>query len=366
MRRNKDKTSVWDALPIILLIMIAAFIPVLIVLGPPLLDYLRTIEIEIPSVPINLTGFPGFPDFSAISANQTQPPAQALSPDALHYYALKNLSCQTLVKDFMIEAKDVSVGSVQGLTGAEETLATSMLNEYEIDQTTRTYVRGSMMKKVLITPSGNHTSIWKEGRIYQCNPDCTMRLLGDAGWQAYLDGLAKMRSGCAYFGRTELPPSINMSRLLKIDGLGRTEKNGFRCELFQISGDKAYAKSLLNSSLVLDEDERAILWLLSHQAAPIQECLDDGTGVLVFRNVTLDLTPSYRFDYAPGGFMRVGQQTDITYYTDSVPESFLALPKRSKKSLPKKLVPNMSLISSYLLKSSQVKPVPSVWYASSP
>jgi len=326
MRRYKplkDETSVYEALPILLLIMIAAFIPVIILLGPAAIDYIRSADFQIPS------WLPEFPMFPITPGNESPPQAlpQVLSQDAQHYYSLKNLSCKTLGANFMIEATDVAAGSMQGLTGAEETLAKSMLKEYETDQTTRTYVRGSMMKKVLITSSGNHTTIWKDGRIYQCNPNCTMNLLGDAGWQAFLDGLAEIRSGCAYFGRTELPSSINQSRLLTIEDGGRTEKNGFRCELFLIRGNAAYAKSLMNSSIALDEDERALLWLLSHQAAPVQECLDDGTGVLVFRNVTLDLTPSYNFDYAPGGYMHVSQQTDVTYYTAYVPESFLALPK---------------------------------------
>lgn len=321
MRRYKDKTSVWDALPILILVMMAAFIPVLLVLGPPFIDYVRTTGIQLPS------DIPNLPQLQNVTQNASQPPQQPLSHGALHYFALKNLSCQTLGKDFMIEAKDVSAGSVQGLSGDEEKIARHMIGELSLDQTTRTYVRNDMMKKVLITPAGNHTTIWKDGRIYQCNPNCTMRLLGYEGWQAYLDGLERMRTGCAYFGRTQLPASINMSRLLQIDSVGRTEKNGFRCELFQISGNKAYAESLLDSKTALNEDQRAILWLLSHQAAPIQECLDDGTGVLVYRNLTLDLTKSYRFDYAPGGFMHVDQQTDVTYYASYVPESFLALPK---------------------------------------
>jgi hypothetical protein len=307
MRRYKglkDETSVFEALPILLLVMIAAFIPVIIVLGPAAIDYIRSAEFQIPS------WLPEFPVFPVTQGNESPPQAQpqTLSPDALHYYSLKNLSCKTLGVNFMIEAKDITAGSMQGISGAEETLAISILKEYEI-------------------PAGNHTTIWKDGRIYQCNPNCTMNLLGDAGWQAFLDSLAEIRSGCAHFGRTELPLSINQSRLLTIEDGGRTEKNGFRCELFLIRGNAAYAKSLMNSSIPMDENQRALLWLLSHQAAPIQECLDDGTGVLVFRNVTLDLTPSYNFDYAPGGYMHVSQQTDVTYYTAYVPETFLALPK---------------------------------------
>ncbi|MCI0503962.1 hypothetical protein L0Y65_04590 [Candidatus Micrarchaeota archaeon] len=324
MRRYKDNISAFEALPIILLIMIAAFIPVLLVLGPGAIDYLRSLNASIPS---GLSGLLNFQNLTPPHPAENQTPAQAMPPEAQLYYSLKNLSCRTLSGDFLIEAEDVSAGSMEGLSGTEETAAGMFLGEYSHNQTTRTYVRGDWMKKVLVTSAGSHTTIWKEGRIYQCNPDCTMRLLGDEGWQAYLDGLARMRSSCAHFGRTELPASVNMSRLLRFERAGRTEMNGFRCERFLISGNQAYAQSLLNSSILLDSDQRALLWSLSHLAQPIEECLDDGTGVLVYRNLTLDLTKSYRFDYAPGGYMHVNQRTDITYYSDSVPESFLALPK---------------------------------------
>jgi hypothetical protein len=332
------KASPWlnasEALPIIVLIIIAAFLPVLIVLGLPALGYLfsfaanTSANATIPQNIPNLSGLPGLPAISGISGSASGAQGQ-LSPDAVRYYALKNRSCESLGGDFMIEAHDSSGGGMQGLSGAEADLATLMLAEYSLSQTVRTYVRGDAMKRVLITPSGNHTSIWKDGRIYQCAQNCTMRLLGDAGWQAHLDELARIRSGCAHFGRTELPAWVDLSRLLKIEGGGRTEKNGFRCELFLISGDREYAMSALNSSAgaLLDGDQRAIVWSLGRLATPVQECLDDGTGVLVFRNITLDLTNAYRFDYAQGGYLRVGQQTDVTYFTDEVPESFLALPK---------------------------------------
>jgi hypothetical protein len=327
--------SASEALPIIALIMLAAFLPVLIVLGPPAVGYLAsfaanaTANATLPQNLPNLSGLPnisGLPKLPSLPGNQSVQQG-ALSQDALRYYALKNKSCESLSKDFLVEAKDTSEGSMQGLSGAEADLASLMLAEYSSSQTVRTYVRGESMKKVFVTPSGNHTSIWKDGRIYQCEQNCTMRLLGDAGWQAHLDELAEIRSGCAHFGRTALPASVDMARLLKIDGGGRTEKNGFRCELFLISGDKAYAQSILDSGAPLGEDERAIVWSIGHLATPAQECLDDGTGVLVFRNITLDLTNAYRFDYAQGGYLHVSQQTDVTYFTKDVPESFLALPK---------------------------------------
>jgi hypothetical protein len=135
-----------------------------------------------------------------------------------------------------------------------------------------------------------------------------------------------MRTRCAHFGKTKLPASVDISRLMKVERTGTKTINGFRCEAFLIRGNSTYAESLLPSNMSLDEDQRAILWLLSHLAGPVEECLDDGTGILVYRNITLDLTGSYRFDYAPGGYMHVNQQTMLTYYTDNVPESFLALP----------------------------------------
>src|SRR4029453_15708654 len=101
-------------------------------------------------------------------------------------------------------------------------------NDY--NQTTRTYVRGDQMKKVFLSGNLTHTMIWKEGRLYQCDSTCTMRLLGDEGWQSYLDMISEMKSGCAYFGRTKLPESVNMTKLLTIKKTGRKSINGFQCE----------------------------------------------------------------------------------------------------------------------------------------
>jgi hypothetical protein len=270
-------------------------------------------------------------DIAALLGSTTKPVFPALPPDMQHYYSLKNTSCKTLSENFMIEAADVSDGSITGLITSnpdEEAVAHTIASGYDSVQTTRTYVRGDWMKKAIITPSGNHTTIWKEGRVYQCNPGCTMDLLGDSGWQAYLDTLDRMREGCRYFGRTPLPAGVDVTRLIKIVGAGRVEMNGFRCERFSIFGNKTYADSLLASSGSSNwsDDQKALLWAVSHLEGPVEECLDDGTGVLVSRSLVLDLTPSYRFDYSPGGGMFVNQQTNVTYYSTDVPVSFFALP----------------------------------------
>ncbi len=316
MRRPKDKTGLLDVLPILLIMALAVFVPAALFLGPMVIEKLQAMEMP------SLGGLPRPPG----GYGNGTAPAEPADPDAALYFRLKNLSCSTLGDDFLIVTEDYSEGSYSGLSGEEAEVAEIMLKAYSYNQTTKTYVRGDQMKKVILSPAGNHTTIWKDGRIYQCNPGCSMRLLGDAGWQAYLDGLEAMRSGCAYFGRTAMPDSVDMGRLLLIERTGRAEIGGFRCEGFEIRGNSTYAGSLLASGRAFDDDQRALLWMLAHQASPVEECLDDGTGIVVRRRVALDLTGAYRFDYAPGGFMRVGQATDLTYFSDSVPESFLALP----------------------------------------
>jgi hypothetical protein len=281
--------------------------------------------------------FPATPPSNATSPNATSSNATSsnatsaqLDPDAEKYYRLKNISCATLSKNFLIEATDVSKGEISGLMNtspAEGLAAQSIASQDDYEQDVRTYVRGDWMKKVIETGGMQHTTIWKEGRIYQCNPNCTMHLLGDAGWQAYLDSLEKMRTDCAYFGRTKMPSSVDMSRLLRFSSAGRREINGFRCEDFLIFGNKTYAKSMLASNVSFSEDQRALLWAIAHLSGPVEECLDDGVGITVRRSISLDLTKSYMFDYAPGGYMRIGQGTNLTYFTDNVPESFLGLPQ---------------------------------------
>jgi hypothetical protein len=177
MRRYRDKSSVFDVLPILLLLGLGVFVLLLLLFSPQILEYAKRLELpsigEIPQI----AEMPEAPP-----QNQTHEPA--LSPDAQFYFSLKNKSCQTLSGNFLIATTDVSKGSVQGLSGLEASAAGMMIAGFESNQTTKTYVRNDSMKKVIISGSLEHTTIWKEGRIYQCNPNCTMRLLGDAGWQA--------------------------------------------------------------------------------------------------------------------------------------------------------------------------------------
>ncbi len=252
----------------------------------------------------------------------------SLPPDAALYYRLKNLSCASLSKDFLLETQDVTGGSVIGLEPAipqETAVAQSFAGAYDSNQTTRTYVKDSQMKKVITSGNASLTLIWKDGRLYQCDGNCTMRLLGDAGWQSYLDSLSSMRNSCAYFGRTALPPSADMGRLLSFRLSGRKNLSGFICDDFLITPDKAYASSLLQNQS-LSADQQALLWGLSHSSGPIEECLDEGTGIIVYRSLLLDLSGVYKFSYQPGGGMFVAQQTLTTYYSSYVPDSFLSLP----------------------------------------
>lgn len=314
MERKRNWPSALEALPILLLIIIAALLPAAIFLGSGLISYLGSLDL------------PQIPDI-----NQSAPPNAAAQPDpdAQLYYRLKNASCASLSENFLIEAADVSEGEIYGLlnsSAAEGRAAQSIASQYDYRQAIRTYVRGDAMKRIIETGGIAHTTIWKEGRIYQCNPNCTMHLLGDSGWQAHLDSLEKIRTDCQYFGKTNMPSGVNMSRLLKFNSAGRKEINGFRCEDFQIFGNRTYANSLLASNVSLSEDQRALLWAIAHLSGPVRECLDDGTGITIRRSISLDLTESYLFDYAPGGHMRISQETNITYFTSNVPESFLALP----------------------------------------
>ncbi len=320
-RRYKDKSSVFDVIPILLLLGFGTILLLILLFSPQIIEFARTLELP------SAEGIAPLIEIPAQPAAQNQSAAPTLTDAERLYFSLKNKSCQTLSKDFLIVTTDVSEGSLSGLSGFEEDAAKLMLRDFVANQTTKTYVRGDMMKKVIISGGAEHTTIWKDGRLYQCNPNCTMRLLGDSGWQAYLDGLERMRTGCAYFGRTAMPDSVDIGRLLDIRSTGREERGGFRCEGFLITGNSAYAESLLQSNMSLTEDQRALLWSLSHLDSPIEECIDDGVGVAVYRSITLDLTGIYRFDFAENGFMHVTQETELGYFTDSVPESFLALPK---------------------------------------
>jgi hypothetical protein len=301
-RRKKEGAGILEILALMMLIFIAVAVPFAIVFGPELVAKITPYLIPKPQ--------------AEAPHNET---------DLERYFELKDLSCALLSKDFLIVTTDTAYGDVRGLLdspGQYET-AQYFLSQYEYNQTARTYLRVDWMKKVIQTEGLNHTTIWKDGRIYQCAENCTMHLLGDAGWQAHLDAIDKIRTGCAYFGRTKLPDSVNMSRLLSIVRVGSATLYGSKCERFLISGDKGYAASLLNST-VLEPDQQALLWSLTHLAYPVEECLDEGSGIVLSRTLTLDLTKTYKLDYAPGGFMHVVQQTNLTYYTDFVPASFFS------------------------------------------
>ncbi|MFN7991454.1 MAG: hypothetical protein U0R44_04830 [Candidatus Micrarchaeia archaeon] len=307
MRHDKAKADPLMVIAAFTLGMIAMAAVLLIVLLPAVLPYL-----------------------AGISKAPAPEPAvrQGPSADEALYYSLKNRSCQTLSHDFLIVTEDRAVGSIVGLVPSvpeEIPLAESIAASNDLNQTVRTYVRGQEMKKVVSDKVRNATLIWKDGRLYQCGDRCSMRLLGDAGWQSYLDSLEKMRTGCAYFGRTPMPPQVNMSRLLRITRTGRQEIGGFRCEGFLLAADRSYAEWIL-ANQSLDQDQQAVVWGLARQAAPFFECLDDGNGIIVSRNITLDLSRVYRFGYSPGGGMFVSQQTSLTYFGDSVPESFMGIP----------------------------------------
>jgi hypothetical protein len=304
--KKGENAGILELLALTMIIFMAVAIPFAIVFGPELFARLYS--------------------YLQPSPQPTSSPAPPQATDFTYYFAQKNKSCARLSKDFLIVTADSAYGDVRGLIdrpGQNDT-AESFLSQYEYNQTTRTYVRGDWTKKVLQVGGANHTTIWKDGRIYQCDSNCSMHLLGDAGWQAHLDELSKIKTSCAYFGRTALPKSVNMSRLLSIERAGKATLYGSTCERFLISGNKEYAASLLDST-TLDPDQQALLWSITHLAYPVEECLDEGSGIVISRTVTLDLTKTYKLDYSPGGYMHVVQKTDLTYYTDFVPASFFSV-----------------------------------------
>lgn len=259
------------------------------------------------------------------------PPAPQLSPDSERYFELKNLSCRTLSGDFLIVLEDSTTTDLQGLrnsTPDESVAAEAILSKYPFKQIMKIYSKGDRMKRVVADANGERTTIWKEGRIYECAGNCNMRLMDGLESDAYYGMLADMRSSCAYFGNTNMPAQVDIDSLLLIERRGPLEISGFRCQDFLIHGNATYAQSLLSSSnLALSEDQKAVLWLLSHLSGPAEECLDEGTGIVVLRTLSLDLTRSYLFSYDPGGHMHVDQKTELLYFTDNVPESFLGLPQ---------------------------------------
>src|SRR4030095_3416623 len=145
--RQKESSSIGPGVVLItLLICLAAFIPVLIIFGPQLLDKIKLPEPETPPEP-----------------------APSLPPEAQAYYDLKNTSCRTLSKNFLLVTDDASKGTLAGMKAAspdEYVVALRIATENDYNQTTRTYVRGDQMKKVFLSGNLTHTMIWKEGRLY--------------------------------------------------------------------------------------------------------------------------------------------------------------------------------------------------------
>lgn len=295
-----------EILGIFFLIILAALVLAIVILGPELAEYISIGEI--------VWG--------------EEKPVQELEGDAARYFELRNVSCGSLSKDFLIVTEDVADASMEGLlegVPGELSAAERILAGYSFNQTTKTYVRGDQMKRVIIADGIENTTVWKEGRIYECMEGCTMHLMDSSEADEYYDALNKMKTSCAYFGKTPLPGSVNLSSLVDITRTGLLEIDSYRCDNFLITGNKSYAESILGTE-ELDEEQRALLWALAHLEGPLQECLDESTGIIVLRNLTLDLTDAYRFDYSPGGYVHVSQETTLLYFTDDVPASFLGLP----------------------------------------
>ncbi len=255
--------------------------------------------------------------------DEPAPEEPDLPADMQRYYELKNVSCNTLSNNFLISTHDVANGSLSGIiaTQAEIEVASSIVRGFDYDQDTKTYVLGDQMKKVIKSGDTETTTIWKGGRIYECGDNCTMRLMEGNLSDEYYDSLNAMRSNCNHFGKTKLPGSVNLTKLLNIEKTGVSTINGYRCDNFRISGNSTYI-----STLNLTGDAKDLAWMLDHLDGPLEECLDESTGIIVRRNLTLDLTDSYNFRFEDEGYIKVNQVTELTYFTDNVPESFLALP----------------------------------------
>ncbi len=296
-------------LSILFLIILAAVVPVVLFLGPQL-----DLELVIPQIEVK-------------PPPEEKPVSPVYDADTQRYFTLKNKSCQTLSSDFLIVTNDVSDGKLHDLipvTEAEKTFAQNLADEYDFNLTTKTYLRGDQMKKVLSSNGIELTTIWKNGRIYTCTAICQMRLMDENDSEEYYDKLYEVRNSCKYLGKTELPSSVDLNKLLIIDKKGLETINGYRCEKFWISGNQSYIDSLNTSPL--DSDQSALLWALERLEGPLEECLDESTGIIVERDFTLDLTDYYDLEFDAGGYLQVQQTTELTYFTTTVPEEFLALP----------------------------------------
>jgi len=316
--------KVLDALQLFLVLLIVALfvaVPLALIFASGLLGSLASL----------LSGA----DLSSLSAEdilsylQSQGPrAEPLPTDMQRYYSLKNASCAALSGDFLIATHEASDPQVYGLVEhipKERLAADAVLSLYRSDSLGRIYVKGDMMK--LVEEEGNRTTtrIWKGGRFYECDPSCTMSILTDEESDRYYDSLSSMRQDCHHLGGIALPPTVDLPSLLDIESLGTREEGGMRCELFQIAVNRTYAEGLLQGG-GLDMDQRSLIWGLSHLDGPLEECLDESTGLPVLRSYELDLTDYYLFDYLPGGRMSLKQDLEMTYYSSDVADSFFDLP----------------------------------------
>ncbi|MBN1169706.1 hypothetical protein JXA56_01655 [Candidatus Micrarchaeota archaeon] len=276
---------------VLILIILAAMLPVIIIIGPQL-------------------------DFSLV-LQETSAESEVRQPiyqdsDTARYFYLKNQSCTTLSGDFYIITTDITTSEIHGLmpsSGAEEYAALAIAESFNYRQTTRTYVRGDSMKLV----EGNKTTIWKNNRIYECNSGCTMRIMTDEDSESYSKKIHDIRENCRYFGRTELPYDI--SEILSFEKTGTKTINGNKCDNFLIT-----PKNLPENSSI------DIIWALKHIDGSMEECLDESTGIVVYRNLTLDLTGEYLLEFEDGGYFKVNQITVLDSFSSKVPESFLLLP----------------------------------------
>ena len=246
-------------------------------------------------------------------------------PDYQKYYELKNLSCGTLSKDFIIVTHDVSTAQIYGLNAPDEEkqIVDLIVESYDHDQISKSYVLGDQMKKITNSSEEELTVIWKTGRVYECDPKCSMRLMNDTEAEEYRQDLFTMRNNCIYFAKTELP-GVDIERLLNMEYEGKKDINAYRCDNFIIRGNPVYANSLLENSS-FDEDQYALVWAMAHLNR-MEECLDESTGIVVQRSLNIDLTDQYNIEFEPNGFFVLNQETNLTYYADKVPESFLNLP----------------------------------------
>jgi len=251
------------------------------------------------------------------------------SGDAAEYLALKNLSCQTLSKDFEIVVHTEATPAISGFipsNGQESIVMDGILRSLSFNSTNFTYSKGDEMKQVEIGETANTTTVWKNGRVYNCRDGCTSHLISAKESSDYYDMLYRMRSECAYLGKTPLPNSINVSRLLSIKDAGPKTFGYFICRDFIITGDQAYAQALLRNSTNLDDKQKDLLWNIAHLSAPMEECLDQASGLVILRDMSLDLTRVYDMRFADNGFLTLHQKTELLGFNNNVPESFLDLP----------------------------------------